>query len=213
MKTRTLVVACVAAIVALAATLTAAFLLQPRTDSFNLPPPSPYRGSIPPPSIRAPDFTLRDYRGRRVSMSALRGSVVLLSFVDSKCKESCPIVAAVMARAMQQLPRRDRHRVLPLLMSVNPTLDTPTSIHRFLARRRALALSYLVGTVRHMRPIWKAYGVVPAIDTGDADVHSSDVRVFDRNGIWVSTQHAGVDLTASNLIHDTLLALTRGPTP
>ena len=171
--------------------------------------PSPYRGSVPPPGIRAPEFTLPDYRGTLITMSALRGSVVVLSFVDSKCKESCPIVAGVIARAVQQLPTGVRHDVVPLLMSVNPNLDTPPSIHRFLARRRALMLRYLVGTVAQMRPIWKAYGVLPAVDTGNADVHSSDVRIFDRTGIWVSTQHPGVDLTAANLEHDVLLALEK----
>ena len=70
-------------------------------------------------------------------------------------------------------------------------------------------LRYLVGTVAQMRPIWKAYGVLPAVDTGNANVHSSDVRIFDRTGIWVSTQHPGVDLTAANLEHDVLLALEK----
>ena len=171
--------------------------------------PSLYRGSAPPPGIRAPDFPRRDFRGREVTMSRLRGFVVLLSFVDSKCTQSCPIVAGIVARAMQQLPPADRRRVVPLLMSVNPNLDTPVSVHRFLARRRALSLSYLIGTVRRMRPIWKAYGVLAAVDTGNADVHSSDVRVFDRNGIWVSTQHVAVDLTVANLKHDAKLALRR----
>jgi len=35
------------------------------------------------------------------------------------------------------------------------------------------------------------------------------VRVIDRRGIWVATQHAGVDLTPSNLAHDALEALKR----
>jgi cytochrome oxidase Cu insertion factor (SCO1/SenC/PrrC family) len=173
------------------------------------PPRGPYRGSEPPSGLRAPDFTLRDYRGKTVTMRALRGRVVLLSFVDSKCKEKCPIVTSVMAAALRRLSPTQRSGVVPLLMSVNPHIDTPASIGRFLARRRALALDNLVGSVRHMRPIWKSYGIVPAVDTGSADVHSSDVRVFDRHGNWVATQHAGIDLTPANLAHDALVALRR----
>ena len=30
-----------------------------------------------------------------------------------------------------------------------------------------------------MRPVWHAFGVLPAVDTGNDDVHSADVRVFD----------------------------------
>jgi len=174
-----------------------------------LPPPSPYRGSTPPPGIRAPDFSLRDYRGTRVSMGALRGSVVVLSFVDSKCTQKCPIVASVIAQTMKQLPASVRHQVVPILLSVDPKVDTPVNIRRFLARRGALGLTYLVGPTRTMRPIWKAYGILAAVDSGNADVHSSDVRIFDRSGIWVTTEHAGEDLTAANLEHDIGIALRR----
>jgi len=175
----------------------------------NGPPPRPYRGSEPPTGLRAPDFTLRDYRSRPVRMRTLRGRVVLLSFVDTKCKEKCPIVTSVMAAAFRRLPPAQRAQVTPLLMSVDPRVDTPMSIRRFLARRRALSLDYLIGSVRRLRPIWRAYGIAPAVDSGDADVHSSDVRVFDRLGNWVSTQHAGIDLTPANLAHDALVALRR----
>jgi cytochrome oxidase Cu insertion factor (SCO1/SenC/PrrC family) len=191
------------------AALSAVLAVHHRSSNAPSLPTSPYRGSVPPPGIRAPDFTLRDYRGGRVTMSSFRGRIVVLSFVDSKCTTKCPIVTSVVASAMRRLRPAARSEVVALLMSVSPRLDTPASIHRFLAARRALALSYLVGSVQQMRPIWKAYGILAAADTGNADIHSSDVRIFDRRGIWVSTQHAGEDLTAANLDHDVLLALKR----
>jgi hypothetical protein len=48
---------------------------------------------------------------------------------------------------------------------------------------------------------------VAAAETGNADIHSADVRIFDRRGIWVSIQHAGVDLSPHNLAHDIPVAL------
>lgn len=206
MKAPILVGVAVAVVVGAVAALVA---VRPRSVGVVLPPPSPYRGSIPPPGIRAPDFTLRDYRGQRVTMSKLRGSVVILSFVDSKCTTKCPIVTSVIAQAMKQLPGNARRQVVAVLMSVDPKVDTARSIRHFLARRRALDLNYVVGPVRKMRPIWKAYGILAATDTGNKDIHSSDVRIFDRHGIWVSTQHAGLDLTQNNLRHDALEALKR----
>ncbi len=173
------------------------------------PPPGPYRGSEPPGQLAASDFRLRSYRGRIVSLRAQRGKVVLLSFVDTKCTEKCPIVTSVIAQAYRLLRPDERRQVVPLLISVEPHADTPAHVRRFLARRHALALDYLIGTVRRLRPVWKAYGIVAAVDTGNADIHSSDVRVIDRRGIWVATQHAGVDLTPSNLAHDALEALKR----
>jgi cytochrome oxidase Cu insertion factor (SCO1/SenC/PrrC family) len=173
------------------------------------PPPGPYRGSEPPGQLAASDFRLRSYRGRIVSLRAQRGKVVLLSFVDTKCTEKCPIVTSVIAQAYWLLRPDERRQVVPLLISVEPHADTPAHVRRFLARRHALALDYLIGGVGQLRPVWKAYGILAAVDTGNADIHSSDVRVIDRRGIWVATQHAGVDLTPSNLAHDALEALKR----
>src|SRR5580700_8811589 len=45
---------------------------------------TPEMGS-PHPGDAAPDFTLTDQNGQRVSLSALRGSVVVLAFVASYC--------------------------------------------------------------------------------------------------------------------------------
>lgn len=168
-----------------------------------------YRGSVPPPHTEAPEFRLRSYRGGSVSLRAQRGKVVVLSFVDTKCTEKCPIVTSMMAQAHRLLAPEDRRQFVPLLMSVDPHVDTPTSVRRFLTRRHALSIDYLIGPVADFRPVWKAYGILPAVDTGDADIHSSDVRVIDREGIWVTTQRAGLDLTPQNLAHDVLVALGR----
>lgn len=169
----------------------------------------PYRGSEPPPGIELPSFALRSYRGGVVRSSALRGRVVVVTFVDSACKESCPIIVGQIAQAMRRLSAEERRRVAALAISVDPRVDTPPRIRRFLRDRRALgALDYLSGGVRRMRPVWSAFHVLPAVETGDADVHSADVRVFDRKGAWVSTLHVGVDLTPASLAHDVRRAST-----
>jgi hypothetical protein len=49
--------------------------------------------------------------------------------------------------------------------------------------------------------------VLSALESGDADTHSAPVRIYGRNGRWLATQHAGVDLSAANLVHDISLAL------
>jgi hypothetical protein len=58
-----------------------------------------------------------------------------------------------------------------------------------------------------MRSVWKALHVLPAVDTGSADIHSADIRIFDRYGLWVSTLNVWADLTLPNLIHDIETAL------
>jgi len=171
--------------------------------------PPAYRGIPPPPGIHAPDFALPSYRGSIVRMIALRGKVVLVTFLDSKCTASCPIIAGVIGSALRRLSPAERQQVEAVAISVQPHLDTPASIRRFLRARHALGLlDFLIGSVKQLRPVWKACHVLPAVDTGSADIHSADVRVFDRDSIWVSTMHVGVDLIPANLAHDVRTALS-----
>lgn len=171
----------------------------------------PYRGSEPPPGIRIPNVTLPSYRGGSVSLRAQQGKVVVLTFLDTKCTETCPIIAALIGRTWPLLSASERSHVRAYAVSVNPLVDTSASVRRFLAARHAVtALDWLVASVKEMRPVWHDFGVLPSTDTGNNDVHSADVRVFDRRGIWVSTLHAGVDLTPVNLVHDIRLALRAG---
>src|SRR2546427_8685164 len=74
----------------------------------------PYLGSRPPPGLHAPDFTLRSYRGNLVRMSDLRGKVVLVTFLDTKCTDKCPIIASQIAAALPLLPSAARRLVVAL---------------------------------------------------------------------------------------------------
>jgi cytochrome c biogenesis protein CcmG, thiol:disulfide interchange protein DsbE len=172
------------------------------------PPPGPYRGSEPPAGIRLPNFALRDYRGRLVRARALQGKVVLVTFLDTDCTTKCPIIAGQVGAAVRLLSPAERREVVRLAITVNPARDNPASVRRFLRRRHALGeLDFLLGSTRQLTPVWKSFHVLSAAQTGNADIHSADVRVFDRRGTWVSTLHAGVDLTPSNLAHDIRRAL------
>jgi cytochrome oxidase Cu insertion factor (SCO1/SenC/PrrC family) len=170
----------------------------------------PYRGSEPPADIRIPNATLPSYRGGTVSLRAQKGKVVLITFLNSKCTATCPIIAALIGRTWPLLTASERSRLRIYAVSVNPLADTRARVRRFLAARHATAaIDWLVAPVTVMRPVWHAFAVLPAIDTGSDDVHSADVRVFDRRGNWVSTLHAGVDLNTTNLAHDIRTALVR----
>lgn len=168
-----------------------------------------FRGSIPPQRIELPDFALGSADGRPVRSRDLRGQVVLVTFLNSACRESCPIVAAQVARGLRLLGRDERSDVVALAVSTLPRVDTPPRVRAFLRRQGALGeIHYLIGSERELRPVWRAFQILPAVDSGDADVHSAPVRIFDRHGRWVSTLHAGVDLTPENVRHDLRQALS-----
>lgn len=134
--------------------------------------------------------------------------MVALTFLDSKCKESCPIIAVQIARGMDALRPKERAQVRAIAISTQPIDDTPQNVRRFLAKRRALGrLDYLIGTEAELRPVWRRYDILSALDSGDADTHSASVHIYDRSGLWVSSLHPGVDLTPENLVHDLRRAL------
>src|SRR4051812_10059610 len=54
---------------------------------------SPFAGALLPPGVRAPNFSLRDQDGKRVSMSQYRGRNVIVTFLYSHCRTECPVQA------------------------------------------------------------------------------------------------------------------------
>lgn len=176
-----------------------------------LPKPRPrpgFLGSRPPAGLRAPDFALRDQSGALVRMRDLRGKVVLLTFLDTRCRDACPIIGEQMRAALAGLAPEERRRVEALAISVNPTNDTPEAVRAYLSRHRLVGgLRYLTGSERELRPVWEAFYVIASLDTGDADVHSAPVRIFDPRGIWVSTLRPEADLTPASLRNDVRAAL------
>lgn len=162
-----------------------------------------FRGSQPPAEIRLPDFSLRDQDGRTVSAADLRGGVALVTFLDTECREACPIVAEQIRAGLELLDAEERERVVAVAISVHPGVDTPEAVDAFLRRHRVDgSLRYLVGSEAELRPAWDAFQIAAAFDTGDVNIHSAPVRIYDRDGVWVSTLHAGADLTPENLAND-----------
>lgn len=169
-----------------------------------------YRGNPPPPGIMLGDFDLRDYTGVRLSRNELEGKVVLLTFLESKCKEACPIIATQVALGLERLAPEERKRVVAIAISTHPVDDTPANVRAFLRSHGAQGkLHYLIGSERELRPIWERFGILSALDSGDADTHSASVHVYDLRGEWVSSLHPGIDLTPENLAHDALAASKR----
>jgi protein SCO1 len=166
-----------------------------------------YRGSEPPGGLRLPSFTLRDYTGKPVRSSDLRGKVVLVTFLDSQCTEACPVIASQIGRTLAGLPASERSGVEAIAISTDPAEDTAANVSRFLGRQRALRIRYLTRPEAAIRSAWRSFKILSSLESGRDTLHSAPVRVYDRQGFWVSTLHPGVDLTPANLSHDLRVAL------
>lgn len=169
-------------------------------------------GSEAPSRFTLPPFELRDYDGTIVRSTDLLGKVVVLTFLDTKCTEACPIIAGEVASAWRLMSRQERQQAVAVAISSDPRDDTAENIRAFLRRHRAVGtFRYLTGPIPQMKRLWQRFQILSSFKSGDADTHSAPVRIYSRDGVWLATQHAGADLTPRNLLHDVRVAL-RGPT-
>ncbi|HYL06972.1 MAG TPA: SCO family protein [Candidatus Udaeobacter sp.] len=128
----------------------------------------------------APDFKLSDQRGETVSLSAFRGKVIALTFLDTQCTNVCPLQARMLGAAQSDLGATAPFSVV--VVSVRPTADTPAAIATF-AQANGLkgSLYWLTGTPAQLSAVWDSYGVGVQAANGDLE-HTSVIYLIDRAG-------------------------------
>jgi cytochrome oxidase Cu insertion factor (SCO1/SenC/PrrC family) len=107
----------------------------------------------------APGFTLTSQYGTTVSLSSLRGKVLLLSFIDPACQGlSCPAIGPEFRQATRLLGRNQVELAGVVLSPAD------RSVHALQAfdQRQGLNLVpgwlYLTGTLTQLRQVWREYG-------------------------------------------------------
>jgi protein SCO1/2 len=155
-----------------------------------------FAGALRPAGIPPADFTLRDQDGRPAALAAYRGRPVIVTFMYSTCKDTCPLMADQIRGALDELG----HDVPTLAVSVDPAGDTPLNTKTFLARHGLTGRArFLLGTRAQLAPVWKAYGIRP--QTGAKSAHSAYVLLIDKRGRQRVAFPAS-ELTPEGLAHD-----------
>ncbi|PZS14954.1 MAG: hypothetical protein DLM64_00780 [Solirubrobacterales bacterium] len=159
-----------------------------------------------PAGLHAADFSLTDQSGRRATLSQYRGSVVVLTFIHSLCKDTCPFMVEQIKGALNEL--RGLGRNVPAIgVSVAPAEDTVANRRRFLARHEMTGrMAFVNGSASALRRVWHAYAIQPV--QGPID-HSTYVLLIDKRGI----ERVGIPadaLTPDGLAYD-IGALEREP--
>jgi protein SCO1/2 len=131
----------------------------------------------------APAVALRDQDGRLVDLEQQRGRVVVLTFLYTKCRDICPLIASSLNTVLSSLDREDRSRVRVVAVSVDPRGDTFASVRRYVRAKHLLPqFRYLVGSRQDLEPVWSSYGIlVDPINLESID-HSGRIIVIDRAG-------------------------------
>jgi protein SCO1/2 len=104
---------------------------------------------------------------------------VILAFISSTCGATCILLAQQIRGALDELPRP----VPVLFVSVDPRADTGARVRRFLQRVALTGrVRYLSGSSAALRPIWRAYGIVPVTSDRAAFERAASVLLLDRDG-------------------------------
>lgn len=157
--------------------------------------PRRFEGAVLPAGVRAPDFTLTDQDGGRLSMRSLRGKPVIVTFLYTTCEDTCPTQVQQVKGALAELGED----VPAVAVAVDPPRDTPARARAFLSEQRMTGrMSFALGTRSELEPLWKGFAVQPQRDDLE---HTGRFVLVDPRGF----QRVGFPLgeaTPERLAHD-----------
>jgi protein SCO1/2 len=178
--------------------LGAVVLAADSNDKANVGTGGGFEGSRMPPGVRAPDFTLRNQDGDRVSMRELRGRPVIVTFLYTTCDDTCPAQAQTVRGALDDLGED----VPALAIAVDPPRDTAARAQAFLAKAHALGrIDFVLGTRAELKPLWKAFFIQPQSVSQE---HQARFTLVDKKG-FQRIGFPGDQATPETLAHDVKL--------
>ena len=145
---------------------------------------------------------LTDQHGRRWRLGAQRGSVVVLTFLNARCNDICPVEGAEIRRAISSLGT-DSRKVEFVIVNSDPRSTSGV------ARPAALVATGLVnqrtvhfvsGTLDQLNAVWVDYGLGVRVGTLSSQVAHNNLMYFIKpNGTmsavavpFANEGHAGV---------------------
>ncbi len=160
-----------------------------------------------------PDFTLTSHAGRLVSLSSLRGRIVLVNFVYTSCAlaQFCYRTANHFGVLQRRFARSLTRDLVFLTVTFDPAVDTPQALARYAAQWTPApdAWHFLSGNVDDVRAVCDLFGVDAFPDEGLIN-HNVRTAVIDRRGVLVASIE-GNQYTATQLgdLVETLLPAAR----
>jgi protein SCO1/2 len=156
---------------------------------------SRFEGAIMPKGLRAPDFTLTDQDGERISMRDFRGEPVIVTFLYTTCEDTCPLQAQTVRGALDELGED----VPAIAVAVDPPRDTPERARAFLSEQRALGrLDFVLGSRAELKRVWDGFYVRPQSVTQE---HNARFTLVDKKG-FQRVGYPGFEATPERIAHD-----------
>lgn len=141
-------------------------------------------GVVPIPHRLAPQFTLTDQTGTPVSMSRLRGTLTLVTFLDPVCSDDCPIIANQIAAADRALgPLASKVQIVAI--DTNPVFHRVEDVAAFTTSRGVGDLAnwhFLAGPPGQLEDLLSAYGVVVQVPAVGMIAHGEGIYFISPDG-------------------------------
>lgn len=135
-------------------------------------------------SVVAPNFTLTDQNGHRVSLTDLRGHPVVLTFFYTHCTDECPLTASKFQRVLKDSGAQFND-VRWVAVSTDPVGDTAQTATDFVTKHGLTnTLHYLLGTQEELAPIWSDYSVAVETTSTPTSMGGAD-KVQHTGGVWL----------------------------
>lgn len=109
-------------------------------------------------SAAAPNISLLDQNGHRVTLAAQRHHIVILTFFYTHCPDTCPMTAQKLRTVLKKFGREAR-RVRVLIVTTDPLHDTRAMARAFLQRHGMASWHFLLGSYSRLQKVWRAYHV------------------------------------------------------
>jgi protein SCO1/2 len=139
------------------------------------------------PSLFAEPWVWVDEQGARVSFAAWRGNPILVTMVFTDCTSACPLTIEKLRRANEELAREGRAATF-VLVTLDPTSDTPEQLRRFKdARHLPAAWHLLRGSDEQTRRLADLLQI-HVVDNAHI-FHDTRIVVFDAEGRLAGQLH------------------------
>ncbi len=152
---------------------------------------------------RAPELALVNQSGQPLTLTELRGKLVLLTFTYSACVDVCPLITAAMTALQQRLTAAERQQVFFLSVTTQPEVDTPAVLHAYATRLGAdLAFwAFLTGHPQAVQEVWQAFGLTVKPRAKGVVDHPAWTFLLDRQGM-VQYRYLGSLLEVETMLED-----------
>jgi len=155
-------------------------------------------GNMPPrqslPKIApAPEFALTSQDGRQVKLADLRGKVVAVTFIFTRCTDTCPVLTPMMSFVQDRLGSDFGAKIAFVSITVDPERDTPEVLKEYGEAFGAnfAGWFFLTGSPSVITDVTRRYGVFAAkAANGNVD-HTFLTSIIDRRGV-LRVQYLGV---------------------